>query len=70
MANRRVALPKGGQLGTGGAMYLKVGDRVCNRSGWTGVVTEVNDKHAKVEFDNGEPPGWFGRGEDVVLELI
>ena len=53
---------------------LKVGDRVQNRSGWTGTVVEVNDTNALVEFDNGQPSGWFGRDEHHhdggVLRLI
>ena len=31
-------------------MWLKIGDRVRNRSGWTGVVLEVNETNAKVEL--------------------
>ncbi|OBG00698.1 hypothetical protein A5773_04210 [Mycobacterium sp. 852014-52450_SCH5900713] len=54
-------------------MGLKVGDRVRNRSGWEGVVSEVTDTDAKVEFDNGQS-GWFGLYEHLVsggvLELI
>lgn len=42
---------------------LKIGDRVENRSGWTGTVVEVDDTNATVRFDNGEPPGRFGRDE-------
>ena len=34
-------------------------------------VLEDNDIHAKVQFENDEPPGWFARGdEDGPLELI
>lgn len=55
-------------------MGLNVGDRVHNRSGWTGSVVEVTDTNAKVEFDNGQPPSWFGRQEHLVdggvLKLI
>ncbi|MDP7727618.1 hypothetical protein [Mycobacterium sp. TY813] len=53
---------------------LKVGDRVENRSGWTGTVTQLNDDNALVEWDHDEPPGWFGRDEHHydggVLRLI
>lgn len=53
---------------------LKVGDRVENRSGWTGTVVEVDDTNATVRFDNGEPSGRFGRDahhyEGGVLRLI
>lgn len=52
---------------------LKVGDRVENQSGWTGTVVEVNETNALVEFDNGEPSGWFGRehrDDGGLLDLI
>lgn len=53
---------------------LKVGDRVQNRSGWTGRVVEVDGDQAVVEFDNGQPSGRFGRDEHHydggVLQLI
>ena len=53
---------------------LKVGDRVENRSGWTGTVTELDGDQAVVEFDNGQPSGRFGRDEHHhdggVLRLI
>jgi hypothetical protein len=53
---------------------LKVGDQVQNQSGWTGTVVEVDDTNATVEFDNGQPPGRFGRNEHHydggVLRLI
>ena len=53
---------------------LKVGDRVQNRSGWTGTVVAVDDTNATVGWDNGEPPGRFGRDEHHysggVLRLI
>lgn len=46
-----------------GMELLKVGVRVENRSGWTGTVVEVDDTNATVRWDNGEPPGRFGRDE-------
>ncbi|WP_157859026.1 MULTISPECIES: hypothetical protein [Mycobacteroides] len=56
------------------AVLLKVGDRVQNRSGWTGTVVEVQETNALVQWDNGEPSGWFGRDEPTidggVLKLI
>lgn len=55
-------------------MLLKVGDRVQNRSGWSGSVVEVLGAGARVEFDNGQPSDWFGRDEHLidggVLKLI
>lgn len=53
---------------------LDIDDRVENRSGWTGTVVEIRDDNALVKFDNGQPPGWFGRDEHHydggVLRLI
>lgn len=52
-------------------MWLGVGDEVLNKGDQRGVVLELNDIHAKVQFENDEPPGWFARGdEDGPLELI
>lgn len=63
-----------GRRSLGGMELLKVGDRVENRSGWTGTVTQLNDDNALVEWDHDEPPGWFGRDEHHydggVLRLI
>lgn len=42
---------------------LKVGDRVENRQGWTGIVAELDGDQAVVEWDNGQPKARFGRDE-------
>ena len=46
-------------------MWLEIGDRVQNRSGWTGNVVAVDSDNATVEWDNDQPPGRFGLDEDV-----
>jgi hypothetical protein len=52
-------------------MWLEVGDEVLNKRDQRGVVLEVNDTDAKVQFENDDPPGWSARrNDDGPLEFV